>query len=220
MRFRYVGQGWAVADPIHILGEQVERYWPLSHPADGTVASSSHAQWPRSDHGIDPAGIVRAIDVGTYDGQGDELAEQLRATRDDRLAYVIHDGRIFSSTRSPWQWRPYTGTNPHAWHVHVSTRRDAGVDRDGTPFDIDLGGHVFTVEQLQEALNEAGRGPLAVDGDYGPKTKAALVAAFTADETSEVTAQWVRGLVDRKTRNAIQYGDLVRPRKVMDPEAD
>lgn len=221
-RWRYTGPGWAVSDPVHVLGMQLEQHNPLEHGADGTVASSSHAQWPDSDHGIDPAGIVRAIDIGVFTAaDGLEIAEQLRATRDPRLRYVIHAGRIFGSydhaAGPAWQWRPYRGLNPHLWHVHVSMQRDATVDRDGTPFDIDLGGHVFTIEQLQEALVAAGHdigdsGPNGdgIDGDYGPRTKAALVEALSGG--AGVTPRWVRELVDRRTANVVRKGDTITVR--------
>lgn len=144
-RFRYSGvnwegRAWKVSAPIEALGRQIEARWPDRHPADGTVASQNHDAWnPRSDHRPDPytgPGIVRALDAGeTVEGDGEVLAEALRAGRDPRVRYVIHEGRLFSSydhANGPaWSWRPYTGGG-HRDHVHVSVL--ATVDAQGQPW--------------------------------------------------------------------------------------
>lgn len=56
------------------------------------------------------------------------MAEKLRTSKDPRISYVISNKRIFSSTKSPWTWRAYTGSNPHSKHVHVSIRRNPHAD--------------------------------------------------------------------------------------------
>ncbi len=213
MRFRYEGVGWSVAGPIRTLGRQIEAAWPARRPEDGTIASSGHAKWPASDHGVDPAGIVRALDVGVTGWQGRELAEALRSTRDPRIAYVIHNRRIFSSTRTPWQWRHYSGSNPHTTHVHVSSIRSHVVDRDSALFDVDLGG-IMQIDDLQTALNDAGYGPLAVDGIYGPNTHSAFVEALSAQPgDTGVTAEWVNDRIARATRNVIRFGDTLKAKR-------
>lgn len=197
IRFYYEGSkdgGWRTARAVTTLGKQVEAAWPERHPADGTVAGSGHAGWPASDHGIDPQGLVRAIDVGTIGVQGQVLFNQLLATEDERIAYVIHDGKIFSSYRSPWVVRLYGGSNPHRGHIHISMMRDIRAENPEL-FDIDLGSgglNVLTIEQLQEALNEAGQtdpngDELVVDGKYGPNTKYAFVKGLEAIEYEDHT---------------------------------
>ena len=181
-RFRYSGRNWenrewVTADPITALGRQIECRWPKRHSADGTVASKGHDQSsPRSDHRPKPVygkGTVRAIDIGVYLDQGERLFQELRASRDERIKYVIFQDRIFSSYDhpggDPYEERPYTGT-PHTHHIHVSTLEAA--DNDGSLWE--LGEAMLTITQLQEALVEAGH-DLDVDGEYGPLTKAAFV---------------------------------------------
>lgn len=184
------------------------------------MASSAHPQWPVSDHGIDPNGIVRAIDVGVSYLEGELLSEELRHTRDGRIKYHIWNRRMFSSYAAhgygAWMWRPYNGTNPHDRHTHTSMT--SMFDHDNRPFNITLGGQLLAITDLQQALNDAGRtdaegNPLDVDGDYGPKTKHAFVSALTADPSSDVTADWVNGRIDRATRNMVEWNDIVKLRR-------
>lgn len=145
IRFRYRGWGWKVCEPVKAIGQQVEAAWPERQPADGTLAGGSHAKWPASDHGKDPNGIVRAIDIGQHDdAELDDFCEQLRLARDPRLRYLINDRKMFSSYPRhgypAWTWRPYTGTNPHSGHAHLSMERDPAVDQDGRPFAVTFPG--------------------------------------------------------------------------------
>lgn len=171
--------------------DEVEVAFPLPHPTDGTVASRGHDQnSPRSDHRPHPytgVGMVRAVDTGIHDDEGDGLFEALRLSEDERIRYVIYRGEIFSyynhSNGPAWSVRPYTGGG-HLSHVHVSVRRDKDIV--SKPWNLDLeGGDMayLDIEELQEALNEAGRtdadgNPLEVDGIYGPKTKFAFVSGL------------------------------------------
>ena len=41
------------------------------------------------------------------------------------MKYVIWNRRIFSATMQPWEWRPYTGSNEHAHHMHISVQAEA-----------------------------------------------------------------------------------------------
>ncbi len=188
------GRPWYVSDAIAALIDQIEAVWTTRHPADGTVASRGHDQGnPRSDHRpsrVAPVGVVRAVDIGeTVEDRGELLAEQIRQSRDPRVRYVIHEGRLFSSydhrNGPPYMWRRYTGANPHLNHVHVSVLRSG--DRNGGEWRIDLGGDLAALQiiDLQGALNEAGATDhedkvLKEDGIYGPRTASALAKAFKA----------------------------------------
>ena len=156
-RFRYSGYvdgstHWKVSRPIYALGKQIEAIFPARHPADGTIASGSHAKWPRSDHGQDPNGIVRAIDAGVYLDQGGPLFEALRLSRDVRIKYCIHNRQIFSSydhaNGPPYTLRPYSGDNPHESHIHMSVL--PAFDAVIAPWD--LGNLTPTPTQEDEAL--------------------------------------------------------------------
>ncbi len=198
-RFRLAGVNWEgrlwrVSAAIEALIDQVEAVWNTRHGADGTVASRGHDRGnPRSDHRparVSPFGVVRAVDIGeTVEDRGELLAEAIRLSRDNRVRYVIHEGRLFSSydhrNGPPYMWRRYTGSNPHTNHVHVSVLRLG--DTDGRRWDIDLGGELASlqIDDLQKALNEAdardheGK-PLVEDGIYGARTASALAGAFKA----------------------------------------
>ena len=188
------GRPWRVSAAILSLLEQIQDVWPDRHPTDGTVASRGHDRNnPRSDHRPRPtwgAGVVRALDIGeVVEDRGELLAEQLRQSRDPRLKYVIHEGRIFSSYNHrdapAWMWRRYRGSSFHLNHVHVSVTR--GADGKARRWDIELGGEMAAVQviDVQKALNEAGVTDhedklLEEDDVYGPRTAAALAKGFRA----------------------------------------
>jgi hypothetical protein len=122
------GNGWRLAPSLVKLVDDADRFAPArSRRSDGSIGDAAHANRP-SDH--NPAdGWVHAVDL-THDPDGGfdsyAVAEQLRQSRDPRIRYVISNGRIFSSSNRPFEWRPYTGANRHDSHVHVSiTRLDA-----------------------------------------------------------------------------------------------
>ncbi len=188
------GRPWRVSAAIEQLIDQVEAVWDTRHPADGTVASRGHDRGnPRSDHRParqPPQGVVRAVDIGeTVEDRGELLAEAIRLSRDRRVRYVIHEGRLFSSydhrNGPPYMWRRYTGANPHLNHVHVSVLRRG--DSDGRRWDIDLEGDMAALQitDLQAALNEAGATDhegkaLVEDGIYGHRTASALAKGLAA----------------------------------------
>lgn len=118
---------WRVAKSLEQLRSQMNALYPKrSKASDGSIGDEHHAS-RASDHNPwvrdRSMGIVTAIDI-THDPQGGvdiaTLAEQLRTQRDSRIKYVIANGHIFSSHKLAWQWRPYTGTNPHRAHLHIS----------------------------------------------------------------------------------------------------
>lgn len=68
----------------------------------------------REDH---PGGL--ALDFMTRSGQA--LADYARVNAQPLgVNYVIWDRRIWSRAKSEQGWRPYSGSNPHIDHVHVS----------------------------------------------------------------------------------------------------
>jgi len=132
-----------VSNAIDTLRREINAAHPgRSKISDGTLGDTAHAA-RTSDHNPDANGIVHAMDVTVWDGPdpgvaddvAQPLAEFLRAKRDPRTKYVIHRGQMFSSydsykngrvIRRAWQWGPYTGTNGHFHHVHVSVYGDDG----------------------------------------------------------------------------------------------
>ena len=131
MRFRtsgtnHEGRPWVLAPCLIVLGQQISGFDSKWNPADGTVASKTHDKNnPKSDHRPHPyvgKGTVRALDAGeNIENDGLKLAESIRLSKDKRIKYVLHEGRIYSSYGSrPFVWRTFKGA-PHTGHVHFST---------------------------------------------------------------------------------------------------
>ncbi|WP_376964171.1 DNA/RNA non-specific endonuclease [Azospirillum sp. A26] len=138
---------WRVAKSLLTLRGQVNRRAPgRNRASDGTIGDPSHAN-RNSDHNpwvTDGAmGVVTAMDI-THDPRGGcdagALAASVVASKDSRVKYVIWDRRIANSSavggQPPWAWRPYTGSNPHNKHVHLSVRSEKAVYDDETAWDI------------------------------------------------------------------------------------
>lgn len=99
-------------------------------------ASAQHTSLnPDSDHEpnvvVDGVGYATAVDLTDDKAAGcdaDWLVEQLRLRQDPRIKYVIAERRMYSSYPArgypAWTWRPYTGSNPHSKHVHISVLSD------------------------------------------------------------------------------------------------
>lgn len=90
--------------------------------SDGLLPSKAHlAQNPNSDHNTglavdlthDPA---RRIDCH-------EIYEQLK--KDKRVKYLIFNKQIWIPGRGD---KPYTGSNPHTNHLHISIKDNCGND--------------------------------------------------------------------------------------------
>lgn len=142
---------WYVDHGLQVLIDEVKR----SHPGIvvGTIGDKKHQGEP-SDHNPEPDGSVDAADfmLGPSFNASDagKLAYALMLHRDHRIAYVIWDRHIMSSTVDPWVWRSYGGSDPHTGHVHVSVN-DAHVN-DKSTWDLSMGEKTpqyFTINDVQ-----------------------------------------------------------------------
>ena len=115
--------------------EQATHHWPNRNRAsDGCCSSSTHQQQnPYSDHDEG-----EAWDLTDDPAHGCDSRNELDGIRRRQVhggKYGISDNQIFSSYPAygyeAWEWRPYTGSNPHKAHGHLSIEHYA---RD---FDID-----------------------------------------------------------------------------------
>lgn len=190
---------WRLAKSLERLREQVNVQWPgRSKESDGSIGDEAHASrssdhnpWV-SDGGV---GVVTAIDI-THDPRAgcdsQALAEVLRASRDPRIKYIISNRRICSSETRPWEWRAYTGSNPHNHHVHISVKPDQELFDDVKPWDLTAaplpqpspvaavaartlrrGDTGPAVEELQRRLNTKSI-IIDVDGVFGQATYAGV----------------------------------------------
>lgn len=137
------GEHWYRADttPRHAAAPPVspavrramldaDKAWPKRNRAsDGTLGDASH-QARKSDHNDG-----NAFDI-THDpgsGANGELIARM-ALADPRTAYVIWNRRIANVSIQEGAWRPYTGSNPHTHHVHVSIRPSTRLDDSPWPW--------------------------------------------------------------------------------------
>lgn len=93
--------------------------------SDGLLPSAAHLKTnPVSDHNT---GL--AVDL-THDPKNDidcvEIFEKLK--EDNRVSYLIFQGKIWSKEKSNLGNRRYTGGNPHNKHLHISINADCAND--------------------------------------------------------------------------------------------
>jgi hypothetical protein len=129
-----------VAKSLLTLRDQVNAMAPgRNTSSDGTIGDAAHRN-RKSDHNPNEDGVVTAMDITHDPAHGvdaGELAEMLRASQDRRIKYVISNSRIFSSEKSPWQWRPYSGPNAHTKHVHISVLGEKALYDNTQPWPIE-----------------------------------------------------------------------------------
>ena len=147
-----------IAKSLDTLRSQInELYSNRSKTSDGWIGDAAHAS-RASKHNANPQGVVTALDI-THDPSNGvdtwKLAEILRQNRDPRINCVISNGRIFSSSVKPWEWRPYNGANKHAHHIHVDVL-DSKADLTGK-WKLDLKTATAPVPQVKPIVSHAVR---------------------------------------------------------------
>lgn len=118
------GDTGSAAPAILRLREQINAMYPArSKASDGIMGDAAH-EARASDHNDG-----NAIDF-THDLEHgpdlEALADVLLSDR--RTKYVIWNKRIASPSISAGAWRPYSGTNPHTRHLHLSILAEARSD--------------------------------------------------------------------------------------------
>lgn len=230
------------ARSITQLQAELDARFPGRVTPDWTLGDQSHAA-RASDHNPNAADVVCAIDIRGAD-TARVVWDHLMGTRDGRVKYMIHAGKIVNSTVSPWRIRDYNGSNQHSDHIHISVGR--GPDgRSGRPdlydstgsWGIDSaaspppgGGMVLRrgssgqdVADWQTILVGAGH-QLAVDGDFGPVTEKAT-RAFQATlgvavdgevgpETRAATARLLAWVVAAETSDSNKPAERPYPGQV------
>lgn len=126
-----------IAKSLDKLRSQVNAAYPQrSKISDGWIGDAAHSSRD-SDHNPNAADVVQAVDLTHDPAHGFDswqFADVLRRNQDRRIKYCISNGRIFSSTTSPWAWRKYTGANAHAHHVHISVVDDPALYDSAAPW--------------------------------------------------------------------------------------
>jgi hypothetical protein len=131
---------YALAPSLVAFRSEVNARWPQrDKTSDGWIGDAAHSGRV-SDHNPGARDLVHAFDTdedldgNPADGGPDAwpIVAQLIENRDPRVKYLIYEGRIISGNLgpSPWQWRPYTGTNAHRHHVHLSILSTVEAEQD------------------------------------------------------------------------------------------
>ncbi|WP_052684695.1 peptidoglycan-binding domain-containing protein [Lentzea aerocolonigenes] len=132
---------WRVARSLLTLRDQINAAFPNRNKAsDGTIGDENHDS--TSDHTPWYGGIVTALDITHDPAHGmdiDKFTDQLAASRDPRIKYLIANALILDSRPpyNPWKWVRYNGSNPHRSHVHISVM-DSPLCDDPRPWNIPM----------------------------------------------------------------------------------
>lgn len=183
-----------------------------------TIGDASHASRD-SEHNPEPDGSEPGADYGEVDAADfmiagltkqdlQDLRDGLIRSRDKRLLYVIWDAKITSAVNQPWVERPYTGSDKHTDHVHVSVNDKYDDNESDWAWEklvartikyVDVPGAQLPLLQLgdddgaQDGWNHIGRTQVLAnwqdksiedidpDGVYGPATAKKLKAIFGGD---------------------------------------
>lgn len=150
---------WRLATSLQVLLDQINQMYPdRSKVTDGAISG-----YPGSVSGHNPnaAGVVCAFDITTGDYPGgitmaesyplaDAIREELLVAPRGLYTYLIHHmeppwvpapGKYIAhgGPASLWQWIPYTGSDPHTSHIHVSVDWDipaGGAASGEDPYDM------------------------------------------------------------------------------------
>ncbi len=214
-----VGIGyWFLAPSLVKLQREVNARWPnRSRASDGTIGDSAHRRSP-SDHnpvghrngpGYGTPGAVHGMDI-TANGINTSVVLN-SVIGDRRVAYVIHNGRIWSA-RYGWAPRTYWGS-PHQTHIHISLRGGSAsvalaAERDTGRWLSETSGRTASVKHSPKAKRYApgARGrhiaklqrrlirwgfPISsgATGYFGPQTRRAV-------KKFQVVSGWRRGKAD------------------------
>ena len=117
--------GKATPAAIAVLRQATALFPKRKKLSDGLLPSPAHLRMsPNSDHNT---GL--AVDL-THDPDNGVDCEIIfeKLKEDNRINYLIFQGKIWSRTRRKEGNRKYSGSNPHNKHLHISIDRAYGND--------------------------------------------------------------------------------------------
>ncbi len=130
---------WRVARAIIVFHAQLRPLAPNAPAvAFGTVADAAHGttsdHYPKLFAGLGPRPTVTAGDIPKADRLDPRaVLDGIRRSRDGRVKYGISNGQMFSSYPAhgyaAWTWRPYSGSDGHFDHGHLSVVGDGRADQ-------------------------------------------------------------------------------------------
>lgn len=189
------GKPWHKATPVaQYQAAFLAAGWPVT--SLGTLGDTAHLTADRpQDHtpfsvtgwpGVNPYPYVLAFDAGHLPAQGFDMgpvvARWLQDARDGKtpwVKYIVWRGQLYDVRRD---WEP-SGASGHYDHAHVSFRTDWYTKTIGGYTVVTTGGTTVGMTPqvfIQTGLAQAGYSPGPIDGDLGPASLAAFVAALKA----------------------------------------
>jgi len=161
------------------------RYPQRDRTSDGWIGDEAHAM-RNSDHNPNARGVVDALDIDMYGGPDQVHRPSIVAAAmcHPAVNYVIFNRRIYDADD---QFRPrvYNGINPHDKHCHYSIRQTIMAENTRITWPVLAafptwptlreGATGQAALQCQAFLNAWGAS-LSVDGAFGAKTEAAVLA--------------------------------------------
>lgn len=119
---------WRLAESLVKLRNQINSVAPKRNKAsDGTIGDASHsAEGSGSQHNPNAQGVVCAFDITNDPANGmnvQSLADNIAASKDSRVRYMIFNGQIMVPTDGGWVWKSFGG-DPHRSHLHISVWND------------------------------------------------------------------------------------------------
>jgi hypothetical protein len=178
-----------LAKSLEQLRDQVDAIAPNRNTSnDGWIGDEAHAARV-SDHNPDAAGVVHALDITKDTAHGvdvQKIADDIIASDDKRVAYLIHAGRIANPDIQNWKWRARNkGPDDHAEHLHISVKSDPALADDVSPWPVQASspsGQIITQPKLKrgdrgEWIRELQRLlGIEQDGEFGEMTENAVRA--------------------------------------------
>jgi hypothetical protein len=191
--------GWRVARSLLTLFDQFNHRYPdRSRVSDGTIGDANH-QGTDSDHNPwyppPDGGIVTAGDFTHDPAHGmdiNRLTDELAATRDPRIKYIIANNLILDTRPqfNPWQWMPYHGSNPHDHHFHLSVM-DSPLCDDPRPWTLASFGGQPPHQSLGEMMTQGTLPPCDVGPDGNLRTQRAYWCVTTGRASSLTKRSWL-----------------------------
>ncbi len=114
------------APSLVLLRHQADAKAPRrSRASDGIMGDAAHHA-RTSDHNLGNAIDLTHDPLGGLDAgaTAEEARRQMKSYPSGRISLIIWN-RQKASRSTGWQWRRYTGPNPHTSHVHLSIRPSA-----------------------------------------------------------------------------------------------